>query len=471
MSDRRVRRRVAETSPRTRDKRYDRQAMRTGWPANVASLLFVASCSFGDNLVLLPDHGPLPELTGELLAFDMTTVAENAAALPPGFTMPRETVCAADVTRGFISEIVDHGFDGAQVSYEWAPVAAGPAAMIPTIGQPEFIASGTVTGLERSGLDFRPSHPFGFDTTWDFRVDAAFRDLVHNRPGDSNDGDGIHAEIESGLFPDTLFGLTPMPGDRVAMKGAWILDCGHPPYEAEIHPPTFAAFARIVGDDTVALAFANPYRSSQLYGAVDEVVRFSEDTRFSSADSGPFTRALTLEVIQAALGEIRQFALHILVEATRFDPLTWFVCAPPRPSPAARLSFSYRYVARSGVTISAATRDDSGCLEFHAEMATGYKPATPIRKDRPWTWMEINSEASSQAGTAVDVRQLIVDALDGQGLPSDVPALQADTPTLVDQYAALAPRAGVSDDNPVAIVRSADDQPFPFYGRVRIGWR
>src|SRR6185436_3992883 len=156
------------------------------WIAVFLGLL--TGCGPGDDGVLdLPDHGEPPELTGALVGFDAAAViAANAAALPPGFTMPRETVCAADVTRGFIQEIVDHGFEGAQVAYEWAPVSAGPITATPTIRQPEFYASGVVSGFDSSGLDFRPPHPFGFDTTWNVHVDGPFAGLVHNRPGDSS---------------------------------------------------------------------------------------------------------------------------------------------------------------------------------------------------------------------------------------------------------------------------------------------
>ncbi|HEY6176218.1 MAG TPA: hypothetical protein VIX73_17305 [Kofleriaceae bacterium] len=435
------------------------------------ALFLVVGCSYGDNDLGVPDHGEAPTLTGALVGFETSVaVAANTAALPIGFTGPLETVCAEDVTRGFIAELIDHGFADPQVAYEWAPVVPGPA-FATSIQLPEFYASGTVTRLDRSGLDFRPPHPFGFDTTWDFRVDAPFLGLVHNRPGDINDGDAMHAELESGLYPDALFGIVPTAGDRVAMKGGWILDCGHPPYEAEIHPPTFVAVARTEGTDTIALAFANPYRSSQLYGLADDTTRFSDDTRFSAMDASPFTRALTIEIIQAALGEIPQFELHDLIEAIRVEPVTWFVCAPPRRSPSAQLRYSFRFVARSGIAISAATRGDSGCLEFHAEAGAGYKPFVPDRLDHLWTWAEINSEASSQAGVDVDVRQLIVDAVTQQGLPGDAPALRAETATVVDEYMPLQPRSSADSDSPTAVIHSADDQPFPFYGRVRIGWK
>jgi hypothetical protein len=437
-----------------------------------AALILVVGCNYGDNEFGIPDRGEPPALTGPLLGFEITAAtAANASALPAGFTRPLETVCAEDVTRGFLTELIDHGFDSSQVSYEWAPVIPGPTPFATTLRQPEFFASGTVTGLDRSGLDFRPSHPFGFDTTWDFRVDAPFLGLIHNRPGDHNDDDAIHAELESGLYPDALFGIVPTAGDRVAMKGAWILDCGHPPYEAEIHPPAFLAVARTEGTDTVALAFANPYRSSQRYGLPDDTTLFSDDTRFSAIDASPFTRALAIEVIQAVLGEITRFELHDLLEALHLEPVTWFVCAPPRPSPSAQLRYSFRFVARRGVTISAATRGDSGCLEFHAEAGSSYTPFVPERLDHLWTWAEINREASAQAGVNVDVRQLIIDALKQQGLPGDAVALRPETDTVVDEYMPLQPRGSAGGDGPTAVIGSADDQPFPFYGRVRIGWR
>jgi hypothetical protein len=163
--------------------------------------------------------------------------------------------------------------------------------------------------------------------------------------------------------------------------------------------------------------------------------------------------------------------LHDLLEATHLDPVTWFVCAPPRPSPSAVLRYSFRFAARSGVTISAATRGDSGCLEFHAEADSSYTPFAPHRLDHPWTWAEINSEASSQAGTDVDVRQLIVDAVMQQGLPVDTAPFRPETATVVDEYMPLQPRGSANADSPTAVSRSANDQPFPFYGRVRVGWK
>jgi len=40
-----------------------------------------------------------------------------------------------------------------------------------------------------------------------------------------------------------LYG-TPSKGDLLFVSGRWIIDCGHPDYHAEIHPPAVVAFMR-----------------------------------------------------------------------------------------------------------------------------------------------------------------------------------------------------------------------------------
>jgi hypothetical protein len=446
----------------------DHGDMMTG--ARALAGLMLAGCTGAD--ARLPDEGPPPQLSGPLLSFDSTgAAAADSDALPGGFTVPQPTVCSPDPTRGFLTELIDHGVTDPSVPYEWAPVVAGPTATHPTLDQPEFFISGTVTRLERSGLDFRPAHPFGFDTTWDIVVDDPFVDMVVNRAGDPNDGDATHCEIERGLYPDAAFGFAPTPGDRALMKGAWIFDCGHPAYETELHPATFLAFARADGQSTTALAFANPYRVAQLYGPVALVDRFDDATRYDQPGVSAFTTQLTTQIIRAAVNQIEQFELHPLLEPTRFEPVTWFVCAPaPRPA-GAELDFSYRFVARTGVTITVATRGDSGCLRFHAELGASYVPAVPARTDYLWTWAQISAEASSQYGQTIDVRMAALEALAQQGFTGDIPALHEDVPLIIDQYAPLAPRASASADAPTEIATGADDQPFPFYGRVRVSWR
>jgi hypothetical protein len=419
---------------------------------------------------IVPDHGPPPLLSDPRLSFDVAeAVRENASRLPAGFTTPPQTVCSSDVTRGFLAELEQYGIRDSKVPYEWAPIVSGPDSSVPTVAQPEFFASGAVQAFARSMDDFRPAHPFGFDTTWDLTVDGPFRGLVYNRPGD--DTDTIHCEIESGLYPDASFAFTPAPGDRMLLRGSWIFDCGHPPYEAELHPPTFVALARADGSSTLSLAFANPYRVSQLYGPSQLATAFDQGWRYRAPTVAPFANTLEAEAVLAATYVMDHFELNTLLETPQFDPVTWFVCAGPKPSPTATLAYSYRFVARSGVTITAARRGTSGCIEFHAEMNLEYGPATPTQMEQAWPWAQINAEASQQIGAPVDIRQQIIDDLAQQGFTQSIPALQPDASPMVETFAPLAPLAGAELDAPTAIVGCADDQPFPFYGRARVYWK
>jgi hypothetical protein len=68
-------------------------------------------------------------------------------------------------------------------------------------------------------------------------------------------------------------------------------------------------------------------------------------------------------------------------------------------------------------------------------------------------------------------RQKIIDALASLGITGDVPALHQDTPPIIDRYDALQPHADAANDAPIRLTTAADDQPFPFYGRVRVWWQ
>src|SRR5438270_499616 len=72
----------------------------------------------------------------------------------------------------------------------------------------------------------------------------------------------LHTEVETHTLPRAALGYTPAAGDRALMRGVWVLDCGHPPYGAEMHPPTFVTYARAAdARTTVAAAVVVPYRS------------------------------------------------------------------------------------------------------------------------------------------------------------------------------------------------------------------
>ena len=188
--------------------------------------------------------------------------------------------------------------------------------------------------------------------------------------------------------------------------------------------------------------------------------------------NGPvFTQGALLAAVQNP--SIQRLTTHALMTANRFDALDWAVCAPlPRPA-RATLDASWRFTARTGVTITAAPLEADGCVRILATMTSAYTPMPLAHADADWPWADLSTSASNQLGQTIDVRQALIDTLQQSGFPnaSQAPALQPDHPPLVDTYAPLLARAGADADSPTALAAGADDQPFPFYGRVRVGWK
>lgn len=351
----------------------------------------------------LPDGEPTLSVPADrpILSFTGTTATErNEKLKPPGFTKPDQTRCAADPSRAYIGEIVKHGISDVQVDYHWAPVVPGPNPERPTLDQPEWSMAGILNSAADSDDDLLGDHPFGLDFVFNVRLDAPFTFSSFPDSGEHV----IHCEIEQGTFPRAAFGFVPQKGDRVLLRGVWVLDCGHPPYSAELHPPTFLAFARQAdATTTLNLTFVAPYRSSLLFNP------------------------------SVALA-------HALMIANRFEPIDYLVCAPlPRP-PGAKLDASWRFAVRTGIEISVNADDESGCVRVRASMTGSYTPMPLPYKSADWSWEQLSASASEQFGSPIDVREEIGKVVEGLGLdPDTITALQADHPPLVDACDPLLP--------------------------------
>jgi hypothetical protein len=358
-----------------------------------------------------------------------------------------------------------------EVNYHWAPVIDGPQPGRPTLGEPELSLAGRIMFANDSSDDVLADHPFGTDVNADVYLDTPYAFFSFWPEEPAGEGPVVHTELEHRTFPRDALGFTPAIGDRVIMRGAWILDCGHPPYGAEMHPPTFAAYARNPdANTTLGMALALPYRSSQLFNPdhtfADE---FDDDSRFNDGDTRTFPNALINAVLQAIATKVERLHTSALMVANRFQPLHWNVCAPlPRPA-GATLDASWRFTTRTGVTVQAMADEAAGCVRFLATMGTDYVPAALQWADTDWPWDQLSSSASGQVGASIDVRQALINALGANA--ASAPALQPDHPPRMDAYAALTMRAGADQDTPTAIDTGADDQPFPFYGRVRVTWK
>ena len=419
----------------------------------------VVACGSETALNIPPDRSIL-EFTGS------TAQDANKAELPAGFTTPDQHQCSADPTRAYLLELFQPGpLDKPQVLWHWAPVVSGPNRDRPTLQQPEFFVAGKVAAAEVSTTDVLADHPFGFDLNVEVSPDPPYSALAYGYLNSTV----LHTEVESRAFPADALGFMPQANDRALFRGAWILDCGHPPYFAEMHPPSFIGYARqLDAKTTVAAAVFEPYRSTQLYTQDPSVaVALNSTARFPLIGSKPFSPALIEAIQSAVITNSDHLALHPLMEANRFSSLDFVVCAPnPRPA-GAKLSASWSFTARSGVSISADPVDSAGCVRFVAMMGADYTPMPLALQTVPWNWQDLNATATQQAGTPIDVRLAIIAAFPQV---QNAPALQQGNPPQVDAYPTLQTLAGASQDSPTAIHPKADTQPFPFYGRVRVAW-
>ena len=359
----------------------------------------------------------------------------------------------------------------AKVLNEWAEIVPGKQMYI----------SGTVAQSEFSQGDLNFTHPFGKDIVADITPDRPYAQLAQ-RLGTGSDEDGpppgtLHWELSRNLFPRNeqgfyLPGYLPGRGDRIASYGRWIVDCGHDDFHTEIHPPAFLAVAHPEGSTTVSHAFYNPYFETQLFTPDATLsAELGNARRLSDPNTRPFPFYLYHQLLSLAhVGEappggfINHLEAHHLLEANRASPITWYVCAPgPKPS-GAKLSVSYHFTNRPGVSVSAGPDEDSGCVRFTGTLGPSYQPLNPERHDCVDPWSELNQQAGAALGNpGLDIEKDIEEKVP----PSFAPAVKRDPS--VDCYDPLTvPLPG--GPNQAAKVFTSNDEPYPFYGEARVGW-
>ncbi len=408
--------------------------------------------------------GCLKPVVRDVLSFDEAQVvtANRSAA---GGAGANTEICGARAP--FLEEISDNLAKNvlpkdAKVSYEWAPVVAGPDRRVPTINQRQFFVAGTLEYWERSDADIRFMHPFGqVDVTFDLAIDPAFKDLIYQpAPQYKYDPDAtfrmLHLELDRGLFPhraqsricrgnptdvaateerDELW-YAPWPPiyvdparfegpdardqrdeairvevtnrsdrqrDRVIALGSWIMDCGHPSeYHSEVHPPVFLAFAHVENGETVSHAFANPYSNTQLFNRSESLgAQLAKgDGRYVDAHTKAFPGHVEDELEKIALGGSTRLEAHQLIGPLQFDDFSWFVCAPPESRPRnPRLAWRSGFVKRTGIDVKAKEWPDLGCVQFMAHMdGSVYKPMALEQLRQNYEWRWEDVTADASKG-------------------------------------------------------------------------
>lgn len=112
---------------------------------------------------------------------------------------------------------------------EWVSVEASDAPRV---------IEGTVRESHTATND-NPAFHVSHDWNADVFLDTGYNNLNSDANKIEEGERRMEIEWETAFFPPSFW---PIPGDRTWMLGRWIFDCGHPPYQSEIHPPKAVAF-------------------------------------------------------------------------------------------------------------------------------------------------------------------------------------------------------------------------------------
>jgi hypothetical protein len=354
---------------------------------------------------------------------------EDAAALEANGEIPSvpakpleeaKEACGSETTT-WGSELLTTAPGEIKVPNEWGDIVPGKEVMV----------SGVVHNLSTPGdADIPTDHPFSADTTFDVILDEPYwnlaRELTAEQEGQPSKHE-LHMELETGAFPhevpqrsgpvegepwdllqseveereskseptETLLqdaslglesGYIPQEGDRIAMRGRWIIDCGHGDFHGELHPLTFMAFGHQVGTKTVVHVLSNGYRVSQTYGvAVGEVNSAPKGKLFPQA----FEEAAA-KLVQSAVLFGGSTHLALLGELEKTSPSTSpvKVCAPEGET--GPLVATYSFIKRGGAKVMVKHPQRGQCATITATIEpTKYKALQPRARvcDMPWPWL------------------------------------------------------------------------------------
>jgi hypothetical protein len=413
---------------------------------------------------------------GPELAFEPGR-AESANGSPPAYTA--EGVCGSG-TETYLKELLHTAPTGLTVKHEWGDIVPGGK---------QVMVSGTVATAHAGPGDLPMSHPFGDDLSMDVALDPPFRAFSRQLgvPDASEPRDQLHLEISSGMIPHArrpsrtaggpgqtwrqlsdlnLAGLLPgfeqpAVGDRIAVMGRWIIDCGHEDYGTELHPISFLAWAHQDGNSTVVHTYFNPYRDAELYSPDVNILGQVNDRRRTSApDVKEFPPYFVDEVVRLLNGTVDHLHSQELVDATIASPAPWRVCAPTGTT-GRQTTVRYDIVTRPGVQVRATTDAKSGCATLRTELGARYRPAEPKLRLCVLPWDYLDAIAGGAIGSRIDVRQLIKSYV-----PEQIHPLVDRDPDTACADGLTAPK--VHDHPTGRTVRTDAHQSFPFYGVITV---
>ena len=414
---------------------------------------------------------------------------------------------AATITYGqpSPSTVLGGAFPSRDAKQEWKQVLA-PAEDYESdlIG-----ATGWVLDPHASGADLPFTHPFGWDWEFMMALDAPYAGLLArgNQVPDAEEAnlyndaaalgiplpsgpDGapslLGVEIDGGLVP-TAFTNGVGEGDRVAVFGRWIVDCGHavtvpvpnagdPTFRSEIHPPLLMATARVVTGSLVTGATTGPevtrvLLTSRPYLAGQHFVEHPDDNRYDDqgSDDGPLWDHLLHEVSKVNTTlfgiplESWQVEAHQKIKSHPFQGvyLAHLVLKPPQGggglggpgghhlggvvAPMGHLSVAFQFTARTGIGVQVLSLTPGAVDVLITLSSAGYtSPELPPGHNRTWTKDDLATASSSASGLYSEIQwmdgvwetlgNVVLDPLSG-GILS-VPTVEAilGRGVVVDEY-------------------------------------
>jgi hypothetical protein len=458
----------------------------------------LAACSSSSSPASTTTSSPAPGRTpagAPLVSF------VTASALAVNGTVPQGTAAGTcgSPKYGWISELAHVSLSQARVKRHWA-------AFVPTpdgLGAKQMEASGSITSIGIGATDVPFDHPFGGDMSFDEHVDQPYvaldQNLGPNQGG--NPPDTVHDELMAGLVPHAAAGVltpgvswpdyaqramsgiapgfVPQAGDRVAVMGSWVVDCGHTDFHSELHSITFMAFGHREGDATVAHAFYNPYEVAQVFNPDPSLSGKVDDPGvLTSSASQDVLHFLVTAIIRLASGADRQATAPVMLEPNTQSPTPWTVCAPAGTS-GHHLAISYDFSIRPGVSVFVEPDRSDGCATVSTTLTGSYRPPEVTGQQlcpTAWSWLDKNAfgEAGTFGGTGNaphDIPTLILQQV-GHIAPGLVNALRPKIglplqsvcfePLVVDDLSS--PSAAATT------VTTVSSQLVPLAGWVRVAW-
>lgn len=214
----------------------------------------------------------------------------------------------------------------------------------------------------------------------------------------------LGVEADSALVPST-FQVEFNQGDRVAIFGRWIVDCGHSDFHTEIHPPLLLASASVYKQGagpglpsgaqfTRALFTSRPYLVGQTYCISTDPKQLYND---SGQDDGHFLGHMGNEATKAGhliIDASNHYEAHPKIKQYPFMGPHLFPTivrtTQPQP-PNTHLVVSFHFTVRTGCTVEVTRNDDSSVKVYVGMNSAGYTPPPlPARQDVNYSISDID---------------------------------------------------------------------------------